>query len=312
VTDGNRPPEPETLVTHDGQRLALYAWPADEPRALLQVLHGLSEHAERYDRFARLCAAEGFTVVAHNHRGHGRGEPAMVAGHFADDRGWERVLEDVHLVRMRALEDHGDLPCLLFGHSMGSYLAQAAVMREPDAWRALLLSGSTHAPRVSLWLGRLAAAVEAWRYGKRFPSDSLNRQAFGAFNRRFRPARTAFDWLSRDPDEVDRYVADPFCGGIPSAGLWQDLLRGMLEIGRRRNLLRIPERMPILVTGGSDDPVGGRRGMERLVARLEATGHEAVRLRVFENGRHEMLNETNREEFEKFVIEWMAGVLPDR
>ena len=286
----------------DGRRVALLTRVpvGREPRAVVQILHGLSEHCGRYARFADELAACGFAVVAHDHRGH---DGESLAGHFADADGWRKVLDDVAGVHEAAVARWPGVPVVLFGHSMGSYIAQAYVMRQPGSVQALVLSGSTFAPRWRLWLGRLGAAVEAWRHGRRYRSAALNAQAFGSFNRRFEPARTEA--------EVDRYVADPRCGGVPSAGLWLDLLGGLLDIGRRRSLQRVPAGLPVLVTGGSDDPVGGRPGMERLAHRYRETGHERVGVEIFDGARHEMLNETNREEFVRVVIGWIEDVIDE-
>ncbi len=297
----------QTLVADDGRRIPLYLWePAGSARALVQILHGMSEHAGRYERFALALTQAGYAVVAHDHRGHDADDDG---GFFAERDGWAKVVGDAHRVLDAAQARWQGLPTALFGHSMGSYVAQACVMRRPDSVQALVLSGSTSAPRLQLWLGRFAAAVEAWRHGRRHASEALNAQAFGAFNKRFAPARTDFDWLSRDPGEVDRYVEDPRCGGVPTAGLWQDLLGGLIEIGRDASLARVPAGLPILITGGGDDPVGGRRGMQALAERYRQTGHERVRLAVFDDARHEMLNETNRDEFVRLVVDWLDAAL---
>ncbi len=283
--------------------------PAQDPQGVVQILHGMSEHAARYERFAEDCVEKGFVVVAHNHRGHGETCPAEDLGHFADDQGWQKVLDDVSRVNTTARQQHAGLPLILYGHSMGSYIAQAFVIQNPNAVDALVLSGSTAAPRLQLYLGRLAASFEAWRHGKQFRSPTLNQQAFGAFNKRFAPSRTDFDWLSRDEAEVDLYVADPLCGAISSAQLWHDLLGGLITIGKKKSLRKVPATLPVLITGGSEDPVGGRHGMQKLAALWAATGHNAVTLQIFEDGRHEMLNETNREEFTAFVLQWMGAAI---
>lgn len=300
----------DVVAAADGRRIELVSRaPADgRVRAVVQILHGMSEHSARYARFADELAARGFAAVAHDHRGHGRDD---IAGHFADEDGWQAVLDDAAVVRDAAAARWPDAPLVLFGHSMGSYIAQAALMRNPGQAQALVLSGSTSAPRLRLWLGRVAAWLEAWRHGRRYPSPALNAQAFGSFNRRFEPARTDFDWLSRDEAEVDRYVADRRCGGVPSAGLWLDLLGGLLEIGRAASLRRVPADLPILITGGGDDPVGGRAGMERLAHRYRETGHERVSVEIFDNARHEMLNETNRDDFVRTVIDWLDSVISE-
>lgn len=278
----------------------------DTPVAVVQVLHGLSEHLGRYDRFAQTCRGAGFAVVGHNHRGHGphTGTP----GHFADRDGWNKVVGDAIAVGRFARRRWPDRPLVLFGHSMGSYIAQSAMAREPDIYSGLVLSGSTWSARRRVRTGRWLARLAILFQGGRHASPLLHKLGFESFNRRFTPARTEVDWLTRDPGEVDRYVADPLCGISISNRLWHDLLGGLLEITSLRTLQLIPHDLPILITGGADDPAGGRRGMTRLAAAYEQTGHERVISSVWPNGRHEMLNEVEREAFTAYVLEWMATV----
>lgn len=291
--------------------IKVFNWAPVSQRVLgtVQIVHGLVEHAARYQRFAEFLTKRGYAVIAHNHRGHGSHLELAQRGHFADQDGWQKVIDDVQRVNAHIRERHAEMPRVLIGHSMGSYIAQAFVMHNAIACDAFVLSGSNHAPRVQLHLGRLAARVVAWRHGSEHHSEFLDALAFGAFNKRFKPARTVFDWLSRDPDEVDRYVSDPACGVLASAGLWLDLLGGLLDIGRKKSLKKIPGDLPILITGGSDDPVGGRRGMQRLAKAYRDTGHHNVSVKIYDGGRHEMLNETNRDEVMSDIAEWMAGAL---
>ena len=197
---------------------------------------------------------------------------------------------------------------VLLGHSMGSYVAQSYAMRFGNDLAALILSGSTWPARMLVRIGRLLALIESWRHGKTGASALLDQLGFGDFNKKFEPARTELDWLSRDAEEVDRYVADPLCGGPYSTGLWRDLLGGLLEISKDAALRKIPGDLPILITGGAEDPVGGATGMQKLISHYEATEHRNVNLRVYADGRHEMLNEINRDEFTTDLLRWIETV----
>lgn len=295
-----------TIDTTNGHSIPVITWkPKDRPAAILQIFHGLSEHAERYERFARAATAAGYMVVAHDHRGHGRACRESGLGHFSDADGWNLVLQDAKSVQESAGDQYPGLPVILLGHSMGSYIAQDFVMRHPHSVSALVLSGSTSPSRLKVTLGRWVAQWEGLRHGPRYRSKRLNAMGFGAFNRRFQPARTPFDWLSRDPAEVDRYIADPLCGAVASARLWQDLLGGLLAISSAKALQRIPSGLPVLITGGEDDPVGGRHGMTRLAAAWESSGHTAVTLTIYPGGRHEILNETNRDAVTGDILGWL-------
>ncbi len=293
-----------TLKAADGHEIPVYLWTPDSaPRGVVQVFHGLGEHAGRYARFAGAARDRGLVVWAHDHRGHG---PATAEyGFFAERDGWGAVVTDGHTVAAALRDEYPGAPRALLGHSMGSFIAQAYAARYGQELAALVLSGSALPARAQVVPGRwLARAIALFR-GRRAQSALLDTMGFGAFNKPFEPARTEFDWLSRDPDEVDKYVTDELCGGPYTTGLWIDFLGGLAQVGRHDSIRRIPSELPILITGGSDDPVGGARGMARLSDVYRRCGHERAETRVYAGGRHEMLNETNRDEFTKDVLDWI-------
>ena len=295
--------EQTTIKAADGREIRVRSWSPGRPAGAIQVLHGMGEHSARYERFAHAAVRRGFSIVVHDHRGHG--EHAGVQGHFGDADGWQLALDDIDRVRDSIARDFPGLPVVLLGHSMGSFLAQHHAMRHGDGLAGLVLSGSTWPQRLTLLPGLLLARLELLRLGPRGNSALLDRLGFGAFNRRFEPARTEYDWLSRDAAEVDRYVADPLCGGPFSCALWRDLLGGLWGLGSAAALRRIPTGLPILITGGTDDPVGGERSLRRLARAYEQSGHSAVEIRLYAGGRHEMLNETNRD---AVTGDWLAWI----
>jgi len=296
------------LDARGGHEVPVYLWePAGEPNAIIQVFHGLGEHSARYGRFADSATREGFVVCAHDHRGHG--PRAETIGFFAPRDGWNKLIADGKLVNDFLGGPYRGKPVVLLGHSMGSYIAQCYAMRHGDELAALALSGSTWPSRILIRFGRLLAHFEAWRLGKKGESPLLNKLGFGDFNRKFEPARTELDWLSRDQDEVDRYVADRLCGGPYSTGLWLDLLGGLLEVSKNANLRKIPPDLPILITGGADDPVGGESGMLKLMSHYQSTGHVTLGETIYADGRHEMFNEINRDEFTSDLLDWIASTL---
>ena len=293
-------------VNADGKHnIPIYLWePEETPTAVIQVFHGLGEHSARYGRFAQAAMKHGYAVCAHDHRGHG--PAAEDVGFFAAENGWDLLVSDGHLVTQFLQQRFEKQPVVLLGHSMGSFVAQSYAMRFGNGLGALILSGSTWPSRIEAKIARVLARFIAWRRGKHSASPFLDKQGFGHFNKRFEPARTDFDWLSRDPTEVDAYIDDPLCGGPYTTGLWIDLLGGLLDYSSDQALRRIPEKLPILITGGVDDPVGGENGMKKLAAHYEDTGHVQLSTKVYEGGRHEMLNETNRDEFTDDLLGWIA------
>ena len=238
------------LVADDGHRIPLQTWTPDgDTTGVIQMLHGLGEHIGRYERFAHAAVARGFVVYGHDHRGHGRSEGER--GYFADENGWHKVVEDVRVVNDHIAEAQATKPIIMLGHSMGSFIAETFAMHYGERLQGLLLSGSSWPQRMQLLPGRLLAKLESFRVGKRGNSALINALGFSAFNRPFRPVRTEMDWLSRDEAEVDRYVADPLCGGPFTCGLWLDFLGGLFELGSDHALTRIPADLPILVTAAA-------------------------------------------------------------
>ncbi|MFC3676157.1 alpha/beta hydrolase [Ferrovibrio xuzhouensis] len=296
----------------DGLVLRGYAWlPAGTPQAAVVIAHGMAEHAERYARFAAALTAAGFAVYAFDHRGHGRtARSATELGHFADRDGWNRAVADLAAVCDLAAQRHPGLPVLLFAHSMGSFMAQQLLYEYSDRIAGCVLCGSNGKPPALAAAGRLVARAEKLRHGGRGVSLLLHNLSFGAFNKRFAPARTEFDWLSRDPAEVDKYIADPLCGFPITVQAWIDLLDGLEAMARPENQARIPKAMPVLVIAGSLDSVsGGTKGLRQLLEAYAAAGLTAVGHKYYDGARHELLNETNRDAVTADIIDFFRRCL---
>jgi len=277
------------------------------PRALVHIVHGMSEHGGRYARFATALNRAGYAVWAHDHRGHGRNPtPPVGLGHFADADGWRAILDDTWAVSSALQAAYPGLPLILFAHSMGSFVGQSLIAEHGAAYRAAVLCGSDGPPGVLEAIGRLLAWLQLRALGGRAPGLWMERLVIGRYNRQFAPTRTASDWLSRDAVEVDRFKQDVLCGMPLSARSWVDFLAGKAELGKRTHLERIPKRLPILLISGSRDPVGSRgRGVKRLLAVYQASGLEHVSVKLYEDARHELVNETNRDAVTADVIGWL-------
>jgi len=302
--------EARTLSGTGGPDIHLCVWHPDEDKSngdAVQIIHGLGEHAGRYRRLAKSLTDAGYLVLAHDQRGHGRTAQRGVPGHFADQHGWDRVVEDVERVRKEAKALRPDGRLILLGHSMGSYVAQSYALRHPLNMDALVLSGSTFASRGQLRIFRIVAAIEKLRQGSTGRSRLLDKLSFGAFNKEFQPARTDFDWLSRDDAEVDAYVTDPLCGGQSTNQLWRDLTGGLMEISSVPALRQLPASLPVYILGGEKDPVGGAKGLTRLHDAYQEAGLMGTTLRLYPEGRHEMFNETNRDEVTADLLAWLRA-----
>jgi alpha-beta hydrolase superfamily lysophospholipase len=302
--------EPFELSSPDHHIVRGTLWlPPAKPLGVLQIFHGLGEYHSRYARFAGLATARGLAVVAHDHRGHGR--HAEEQGHFANRGGWQSLTDDALLVNDMIGDRYPGLPIVLLGHSMGSFIAQFFSMQHGYRLSALVLSASTWPNKFEIIPGRLLARIESWRLGIRGKSKLLDKLGFGDFNKPFLPARTDHDWLSRDESEVDAYINDPLCGGPYSCGLWIDFLGGLQAIASDNELSRIQADLPILLTGGAEDPVGGQRGITELAMHYSKSGHTRLSTKIYPEGRHEMFNELNRDEFSADVLAWIEKQLPD-
>jgi alpha-beta hydrolase superfamily lysophospholipase len=295
----------------DGFDLATYRWePEGEPRALLQIVHGMAEHAARYEHVARAFTAAGFLVHAHDHRGHGGSIPEGDApGHLGDEGGWGKLIGDAH-ARADALHaEHPTLPRAILAHSMGGYVAQGLLSEHPDDADAWALSGSGGKPPAIAGAGRLLARAERLRLGKRGVSALVRKLTFEDFNASFE-GRTDFDWLSRDATEVDRYVADPLCGFDVTIETWVQLLDAMAGLTRSDRLARIPREKPIYVFGGgSDTSVQRGAGLRRLAEAYRRAGSRDVTLQIWPDARHEVLNETHRAEVIAHLLAWVRSKL---
>lgn len=287
-----------TLEATDAHRIHAYRWPVDEPRGLVQIVHGMAEHGARYGALAEALNGAGWSVIAHDHRGHGKSAKRDAdLGHFADDAGWRRVIEDVRVVRERGREDAPEGPLVLLGHSMGSFISLYEQTDAPGTADVLVLSGSNVGGGALVKAGILAAKAERLRGGKRGKSGVLAFMSFGSFNKAFEPTRTEFDWLSRDEAQVDLYVDDPRCGFRCTNQLWVDLLTALSGLGDEARLRRLPSDLPVYLVAGDRDPVSdGGKGVTELGRRLRGAGVRDVTVKLYRDARHEIFNETNREE----------------
>lgn len=278
-----------------------------KPRAVVHISHGMAEHAARYRRFAQALTEQGFIVFANDHRGHGHtAQSEDDLGHYADENGWDKVVEDQRRVVEHIKQSYPDTPLIYFAHSMGSFIGQAFLIRYSNLVDLAVLSSSNGNVGPMRLAGLAILKGEARRIGPRGRSPLADEMSFKAFNRAFKPNRTDQDWLSRDRDEVDAYINDPLCGFRCTVQLWQDLLSGMGENMRPENIARVRNSLPICLLCGMSDPSNkGLRGVGSLATAYEKAGLTDIEIKAYAGGRHEMLNETSRELVTEELIDWM-------
>jgi alpha-beta hydrolase superfamily lysophospholipase len=295
----------------DGQTVLARRWlPEGPPRAIVQIAHGLAEHSARYARLAAALNSAGYAAYANDHRGHGPKAAPADLGHFADEGGWDKVVGDLWTFNRLIAAEQPGTPIIFLGHSLGSFLGRGFIARHSDALAGVALSGSNGKPPAIATLGRLIAREERMRLGKRGKSDLILQMWFGEFNKPFKPARTASDWLSRDEKEVDAFVADPLCGFPFTTQLAIDVLDALPHVTSRKSLAAIRKDLPIYVFSGERDPVGAN--IKGLIQDLKAAGFTELTTRIYPGARHETLNELNRDEVTRDFIAWLDGIEPPK
>ena len=298
----------------DGCPRFVHGWlPDGGLRGIVHITHGMGEHGERYRRLAEVLTGAGLAVYANDHRGHGKTASEEDLGFFAEKDGWATVVADLrdHIDRERAA--HPGVPLILMGHSMGSFMVQQSMVEHADVIDAAVLSGSNGRPPAIAQLGRMLARFERFRQGPRGTSALIDSMSFKDFNRKFKPNRTDFDWLSRDEAEVDRYIADPRCGFLCSNQLWIDLLDALGVITAPTFQVDMPADLPVYIFSGDRDPVGENgKSVKALAQALTTAGVTDVTCRLYPDARHETLNETCRDAVMGDLLAWIEGVLSRR
>lgn len=285
--------------------------PEGEPRAVVQIAHGISSHVARFEPLAAFLCGHGIAVVGGDHLGHGESlDSEEDRLFFGENSGWELVLGDMRQLTGLIHQRHPGKPLFLLGHSMGSFLSRGYVIRFADGIDGLILSGTGQQSSTLVRAALKLAETEIRLHGARYRSESLQKLVFGQYNRGFEPARTGYEWLTRDEAVVDRYVADPACGGTPTVGLFRDMMHGIELMSRKKNLRRMNKAMPVFFFAGDKDPVGERgRGVLRSYMHFLDVGMEDVTLKLYAGGRHEMLNETNRDQVRRDILAWIEARL---
>lgn len=300
-------------IMSDDIKVVIHRWsPKKVPRAVIQIVHGMAEHSLRYARFAEEACNNGYEVWACDQRGHGetvaRAEEANTSacrGCLADEDGFCRAVEDQYEINAEIRAEFRNVPVIILGHSFGSFVTQRYIEKYGSSVQACILSGSA-GPNWVTPLGGLIAKQAVVFCGKRKPSKFMNFLSFGAYNKAFAPTKTDFDWLSRDEDEVARYIADKDCGFICSAGFFNDLMYGLNTIHKKENIATIPKDLPILIASGTCDPVSScGKTVKKLYEIYQEIGLKNVELKLYDGARHEILNEVNREEVKADFFSWI-------
>lgn len=291
----------------DGHPVFLRTFPNNEAVATIFILHGLAEHSGRYKDYAEFLVSKGFEVCVPDHRGHGEtGIHSGKLGYFAEEDGFERVVDDVNELIQLHKQDKPHQKIILLGHSMGSFLARRYVQKYPAAIDKLVLVGTGGDPGIMGAVGSAIARFRSRGAGSRKDAVLLNKLTFGNYNKAIDSTTTEFDWLSTDSSVVQAYIADPLCGFVSTNKLYADLLTGLQTIHKNQSVKAMRKDLPILLIAGSDDPVGNYgKGVRAVAKSYEKAGFLDVKLVLIENERHEILNGKTRQTVYDQIIGWL-------
>ena len=299
-----------SFQSNDGRDIFLYQWTNEkEIRGVVQISHGMAETAARYKRFAQALVKAGFVVYANDHRGHGKSADAIeLQGYLGEENGFKRLIADMVQLTDLIKENHPNQPIFLFSHSMGSFASQRYIMDFPNKINGLILSGSNGPQGAALTAGKIVAKIEMILRGKKAKSKLMNKLTFGAYNKKFEleTQATGWEWLTRDQEEIAKYIANPYCGQIFPTSFYYEFLDSLQYVENIDNFHKIPKDLPIYILSGEQDPVGDfGKGVLKLKGRYENLGVKDLEMKLYEGARHELLNEINRKEVTRDIIRWL-------
>lgn len=285
-----------------------YKWIPDIPvKATLLISHGMAETIERYERFASYLCDSGVAVYGHSHRGHGKTAGNLDNLGILGDNGWLKMKSDLKQALDLMKTDFPNVPVVVFGHSMGSFLLRDFLLDYSSEIDAAIISGTGYMPKLLIKMGAMVSGWVVSAKGPRYRSKLLDQLSFGNFNKRIEPKRTNFDWLSRDVEEVEKYIKDPYCGAMHSASFFNDFLTNMCRVLYYPSFENKKEQLSLFIFSGAEDPVGEYgKGVEKAKSYYKSIGFK-VNFKLYNGGRHEMLNETNKQEVYTDILRFIES-----
>ena len=297
-----------TFKDRDGENIFVYKWQTDVSpvKGIVQIAHGLAEHALRYERTAEYLTNAGYICYANDHRGHGKTVGDIEKTGYLGQGGWDSTVHDLKELTDIIKKENPNLPLFFLGHSWGSLMGQDYIQKYGDEIKGVILSGSNGAQnKLLIFMGSLIAKLEL-KKGPEKRNEKLDQMIFGAYNKPYEPAENKFQWISRDQDVINKSIDDPFCGFVCSTSLFVEILKGLKIIWKKENEQKIPKNLPILILAGDKDPTNNfGKNLEILIKRYEKYGIKNITKKLYKNARHEVLNEINRDEVFQDLINWL-------
>lgn len=304
-----------TFTAKDGEIICYYKWEALEnitQRGIIQIAHGIGEHAGRYDSIANRLQQEGFVIYANDHRAHGKtAEIKRLFGYYDGENYFDDVISDMHELSELMRNENAGARFILFGHSMGSLLSRRYVLDYGNELDALILSGTADFIKGLGHFGIASTKLVSALRGRERGNETLRAFFFDEFNKKFKPNRTKLDWISSDEAAVDAFESDPYRIENFSIGVFADILTNSKELNKKSAFVKTPDKLPILIFSGDEDPVGEMgKGVTKVAKNYQKNGNHDLTFNLYEGGRHEMLNETNSKEVEEDIITWLNTQIP--
>lgn len=291
----------------DEKSINAYSWEnVNQVKGVVQIFHGMSEHALRYNHFASFLNENGFIVFADDHRGHGKTAVSPNKLGIIGNDGFNMIVEDEYCLYKLIREKYPDKPVFVLGHSFGSFIAQEYITRYGREISGVILSGSACQAGIDITLGRQLASIQRRLFGEEKKGYLLSKLSFGSYNRKIPDAEHEFAWLSTDEEEVIKYEQDPLCGAVVSIGFYYYMLKAFKTLYSEDKLSKIPAGLPVLIVSGEEDPVGayGKR-VRKLFELYEKQGLNNIKIKLYPGMRHEILNERNKIEAYHDILNWL-------
>ena len=281
--------------------------PDGEIKAILQISHGMVEFIDRYDEFAQFLNEHGYYVVGNDHLGHGESVSCEDHyGYFCEKSGNKCVIKDIRHLYKITKKKYPDVPYFLMGHSMGSFLIRQYLIRYSSGISGVIIMGTGDQPPLLVKGGKLLCKAIAEIKGWEYRSPLVNKLVIGNYNKKFSPCRTSADWLSRNEENVDSYLKNPWCTFVFTLNAFYNMFRGIETLHQKNYFEEIPKTLPVFFVSGIQDPVGDfGKGVLQVYGRFKENGMKDVSIKLYKNDRHEILNECDRELVFKDLLEWM-------
>ncbi|MGM0508562.1 MAG: alpha/beta hydrolase [Fusobacteriota bacterium] len=294
----------------DGKKLHINKWePNKNPIGIIQIFHGMAEHGGRYKEFAEFLNKKGYIVYANDHRGHGKSvNNISKLGRIGKD-GFNKMVQDERILNTIIRDENPDIPIIILGHSMGSFIAQEYIINYSNTIDGVILSGTTGKFGIDLIFGLIIAKIQIVFKDRYKQAKFLDKLTFGNNNAKIENPNTKFDWLSRDSKKVQEYIDDECCGSIFPIEFYYEFFKGLLRLKKISRMDEIAKELPIFIIGGKKDPVTSYGcGIRKLLRNYQKKGIKNIKMKLYEDGRHEMLNEINRLEVYEDIFEWLKDI----